>query len=129
MAALLKVILVPHLVLGASLALHIPAGAAPVDACKSLLAQFKAAAGRANSEIDSTAANLREAASQVPNDKRRISLIARSCAASAEARGVLTSYRIVAAECMGDTPERSDFLNELDRAISRIRTMLDRACN
>jgi hypothetical protein len=129
MAALLKVILVPHLVLGASLALHIPAGATPVDACKSLLAQFKAAAGRANSEIDSTAANLREAASQVPNDKRRISLIARSCAASAEARGVLTSYRIVAVECMGDTRERSDFLNELDRAISRIRTMLDRACN
>jgi hypothetical protein len=90
---------------------------------------FKAAARVANSEIDSRAANLREAASKAPNDKRRISLIARSCAASAEARGVLTSYRIVAIECMGDTRERSDFLNELDRAISQIRTMLDRACD
>jgi hypothetical protein len=129
MALLLKGIWITCLVLGASLTLLVPAGAAPVDACKSLLAQFKAAAGRANREIDSTAANLQEAVSRVPNDKARVSLIARSCAASAEARGVLTSYRIVAAECMGDTPERSDFLNDLDRAISKIRVMLDRACD
>jgi hypothetical protein len=129
MAARLEVISVPYLVLSASLALHIPAGAAPADACKSLLAQFKTAAARASREIDSTAANLQEAASQLPNDNRRISLIARSCAASAEARGVLTSYRIVAAECMADTRERSDFLNDLDRAISKIRAMLDRACD
>jgi hypothetical protein len=128
MAALLKVISVPYLVLSTSLALHIPAAAAPADSCKSLLAQFKTTAARANREIDTTAANLQEAASQVPNDKRRISLIARSCAASAEARGVLTSYRIVAVECMADTRERSDFLNELDRAISKLRAMLDRAC-
>jgi hypothetical protein len=117
------------LVCGATLAMLVPADAAPADACKNILAQFKAAAARANREIDSTAANLQEAASQVSNDKRRISLIARSCAASAEARGVLMSYRIVAAECADDTRERSEFLNDLDRAISKIRTMLDRACD
>jgi hypothetical protein len=124
-----KIILVCGVAL--ALALHIPALAAPADACKNILTQFKAAADRANREIESTASNLREAASQVANDKRRISLIARSCAASAEALGILKSYRIVVAECMGDDPKqkRSDILNELDRAISKIRVVLDKACD
>ncbi len=117
-------------VCGTALLLQIPAKAAPADACKNILQHFKAAADRANREIVSTAENLQDAASQVPNDKRRISLIARSCAASAEALGVLKSYRTVAAECMGDSEQaRSDFLNGLDRDISKIRVMLDRACN
>ena len=117
------------LVCGAAL-LPVPATAAPADACKTILAQFKGAADRASREIAATAANLQESASQVPNDKRRISLIARSCAASSEALGVLKSYRIVSATCMGDSGQaRSDFLNNLDREISKILVMLNRACD
>jgi hypothetical protein len=114
---------------GAVFALQVPAKAAPADACKSLLAQFKSAVDRANREVSTTVKNLQESASQVPNDKRRIALIAQSCAASAEAAGVLKSYRIVIAECMdGRDRAQSDFLQELDRSISQIRVTLDKAC-
>lgn len=114
---------------GAAVALQVPARAAPADACKSLLVQFKGAVDRANREVSTTAKNLQESVSQVPNDKRRIALIAQSCAASAEAAGVLKSYRIVVAECMGDRDRaQSDFLQELDRSISQIRVALDKAC-
>ena len=114
---------------GAALALQVPAMAAPADACKSLLTQFKGAVDRANREVSITVKNLQESASQVPTDKRRIALIAQSCAASAEAAGVLKSYRIVITECM-DSRDRaqSDFLQELDRSISQIRVALDKAC-
>jgi hypothetical protein len=114
---------------GAALALQVPAKAAPADACKSLLVQFKSAVDRAKREVSTTVKNLQESASQVPNDKRRIALIAQSCAASAEAAGVLKSYRIVIAECMGDRDQaQSDFLQEIDRSISQIRVALDQAC-
>ena len=114
---------------GAALALQVPAKAAHADACKNLLGQFKSAVDRANREVATTVKNLQESASQVPNDKRRIALIAQSCAASAEAAGVLKSYRIVIAECMGDRDRaQSDFLQELDRSISQIRVALDKAC-
>jgi hypothetical protein len=114
---------------GAVLALQVTANAARADACKNILEQFKSAADRANREVSSTLANLQEAASQVPDDKRRIALIAQSCAAAAEAAGVFKSYRIVVAECMGDRETgRSDFLDQLDRSISQIRVKLDKAC-
>ena len=113
---------------GMVLSLQTTANAAPADACKSILEQFKSAADRANREVAATLANLQQAASQVPNDKKRIALIAQSCAAAAEAAGVLLSHRIVAAECMGNTEARSDFLNALDRSISQIRAKLSQAC-
>ena len=113
---------------GAALA-QVPAKAAPADACKNLLGQFKSAVDRANREVSMTVKNLQESASQVPNDKRRIALIAQSCAASAEAAGVLKSYRMVITECMDDGDRgQSDFLQELDRSISRIRVALDNGC-
>jgi hypothetical protein len=72
---------------------------------------------------------LQDAASQVPDDKKRIGLIAQSCAASAEALGIFKAYRIVAAECVGERETgRSDFLDKLDRSISQIRVTLDRSC-
>jgi hypothetical protein len=114
---------------GAVLALQLTANAAPADACKNILDQFKSAADRANREVSSTIVNLQEAASQVPDDKRRIALIAQSCAATAEAAGIFKSYRIVVAECMGDRETgRSDALDQLDRSISQIRVKLDKAC-
>ena len=117
------------LALGAVLAFHITASAAPADACRNVLQQSKSAADRANREVASTVVNLQEAVSQVPDDKRRIALIARSCVASAEAAGVLKTYRIVIAECMDDRdPARSDLLDKLDRSISQIRVALDKAC-
>jgi len=57
---------------GAALALQVPATAAPADACKSLLEQFKSAADRANREVSSTGRNLQESVSLVANDKGRI---------------------------------------------------------
>ena len=114
---------------GAVLALHISASAAPADTCKNILQQLKSAADRANREVGLTVVNLQEAVSQVPDDKRRIALIAQSCVASAEAAGVLKTYRIVVAECMADRdPGRSDLLDRLDRSISQIRVALDKAC-
>jgi len=114
---------------GAVLAFHITASAAPADACKNILQQSKSAADRANREVASTLVNLQEAASQVPNDKRRIALIAQSCVASAEASGVLKTYRIVVAECLDDRDTaRTDLLDRLDRSISQIRVALDKAC-
>ena len=111
------------------LAAQITASAAPADACKNILQQFKSAADRANREVSTALVNLQEAASQVPSDKRRIALIAQSCVASAEAAGVLKSYRIVIDGCMGDRdPARSDFLDMIDRSISNLRQALDRAC-
>ena len=117
------------LAFGAALALQLPAKAAPADVCKSLLEQFKTAADRANREVSSTGRNLQESASQVATDKGRIALIAQSCAASAEAAGILKSYRIVIAGCMSDRDRvQSDLLQELDRTISQIRVALDKAC-
>jgi hypothetical protein len=114
---------------GVVLTLQATATAVHADACQSILEQLKNAADRATREVSSTRVNLQEAASQVADDKRRISLIAQSCAASAEAAGVLKSYRIVVAECMGDREAgRSDALDQLDRSISQIRTTLDKAC-
>jgi hypothetical protein len=111
------------------LAIQIAASAAPADSCKNLIQQFKSAADRANREVSSALVNLREAASQVPNDKERIALIAQSCVASAEAVGVLKSYRIVVDACISDRdPARSDFLDDIDRSISKLRQALDRAC-
>jgi len=114
---------------GMVLAAQITASAAPADVCKNLLQQFKSAADRANREVSSALVNLQEAASQVANDKRRVELIAQSCVASAEASGVLKSYRIVIDECIHDRdPARSDFLDMIDRSISKLRQALDRAC-
>ena len=113
----------------AVLAAHITASGAPADACKNILEQFKSAADRANRQVSSTLRNLQETASQVPNDKRRVALIAQSCVASAEAAGVLNTYRIVIAECMDDRDvARADLLDKLDRSISQIRVALDKAC-
>jgi hypothetical protein len=99
------------------------------DPCKTILDEFKTLSDRANREVESTAANLQEAASEVPDDKRRIALIARSCAAAAEAFGVFKSYRIVVAGCVGEQETgRSNALDMLDRSISRLRVSLDKAC-
>jgi hypothetical protein len=46
--------------------------------------------------------SLQQAPSQVPYDKKRIALIAQSCAAAAEAAGVLLSHRVVAADTKRD---------------------------
>jgi hypothetical protein len=116
-------------VCGAVLVFNIAADAAPADACRNILQQFKTVADRANREVASTLVNLQEAASKVPDDKRRLALIAQSCAASAEAAGVFKTYRIVVAECTPDRdPARSDLLDKLDRSISQIRVALDKAC-
>ncbi|MGA8157163.1 MAG: hypothetical protein WB822_13340 [Rhodoplanes sp.] len=102
---------------------------ARADPCKSILEEIKTLSDRANREVESSAANLQEAASEVPNDKRRIALIAQSCAAVAEALGVFRSYRIVLAGCMDEQETgRSDALDMLDRSISRLRVSLDKAC-
>lgn len=113
----------------ALLAFHMTANAARADACKNILEQFKNAADRANREMASTIVNLRELASMASDDKRRLSLIAQSCTASAEASGVFKTYRIVIAECTGDRDvARSDLLDRVDRSISQIRVALDKAC-
>jgi len=102
---------------------------ARADPCKSILEEIKTLSDRANREVKSSAANLQEAASEVPNDKRRIALIAQSCAAVAEALGVFRSHRIVLAGCMDEQETgRSDALDMLDRSISRLRVSLDKAC-
>jgi hypothetical protein len=114
---------------GVALALQATATAVRADPCQNILEQLKNVVDRATREVSATRVNLQEAASQVADDKRRISLIAQSCSASAEAAGVLKSYRIVVAECMGDRETgRSDALDQLDRSISQIRTTLDKAC-
>jgi hypothetical protein len=72
---------------------------------------------------------LREAVTDVRDGKTRIVLIARSCAAAAEALGVSKSYRIAVSGCMGErVAGRSDALDFLDRSISRLRVSLDKAC-
>jgi hypothetical protein len=102
---------------------------ARADPCKSILEEIKTLSDRANREVESSAANLQEAASEVPNDKQRIALIAQSCAAVAEALGVFRSHRIVLAGCMDEQETgRSDALDMLDRSISRLRVSLDKAC-
>ncbi|MGZ8371399.1 MAG: hypothetical protein ACXW3G_00470 [Rhodoplanes sp.] len=103
--------------------------AARADPCKNMLDELKTLSNRANREGESAAANLQEAVSEVPDDKRRIALIARSCTAAAEALGVFKSYRIVVAGCMGEQePGRSNALDAIDRSISRLRVSLDKAC-
>jgi hypothetical protein len=117
------------LALGAIVALQLAATTVRADACKSILEQLKSAADRADREVASTVTNLQEAAGKPPDDKQRVTLIARSCAASAEAMGIFKSFRIVVAECMGDRETgRSDILDKLDRSISQIRVTLDKAC-
>jgi hypothetical protein len=99
------------------------------DPCQTILEQFKTLSDRANREAELTAANLREAVSDVRDDKTRIELIARSCVAAAEALGVLKSYRIAVSGCMGEQAGgRSNALDALDRSISRLRVSLDKAC-
>jgi hypothetical protein len=99
---------------------------ARADPCNPILDELKTLSDRANREVESSAANLQEAPSEVPDDKRRI---ARSCAAAAEALGVFRSYRIVVAGCMGEQETgRSNALDMLDRSISRLRVSLDKAC-
>ncbi|MFY9700352.1 MAG: hypothetical protein WAK34_18875 [Rhodoplanes sp.] len=102
---------------------------ARADPCQTILEEFKTLSDRANREVESTVANLREAVSDVRDDKTRIELIARSCAAAAEALGVFKSYRIAVSACMGEqAPGRSNALDTLDRSISRLRVSLDKAC-
>jgi hypothetical protein len=114
---------------GAILGACAAASGAPADSCKSILQQFKGAADRANREVTSTLANLQEVSSKAPDDKRRMSLIAQSCAASAEAAGVLKSYRIVIVECVRDRdPAQWELLDRVDRSISQIRVTLDKTC-
>jgi hypothetical protein len=114
---------------GALLAFLIMANAAHADACKNILDQFRNAADRANREMASASMNLQNLGSKSPDDKRRLVLIAQSCAASAEASGVFKTYRIVITECTGDRDAaRSDLLDRVDRSISQIRVTLDRAC-
>lgn len=60
------------------------------DPCQTILEEFKTLSDRANREVESTVANLREAVSDVRDDKTRIALIARSCVAAAEALGFLS---------------------------------------
>jgi len=99
------------------------------DPCQTIQEEFKALSDRANREVDLSVANLREAVSDVRGDKRRIELIARSCAAAAEALGVFKSYRIVVSGCLGEQATgRSDALFTLDRTISKLRVSLDKAC-
>lgn len=102
---------------------------AHADPCQIIQDEFKTLSDRANREVKLSVANLREAVSDVRTDKRRIELIARSCAAAAEALGVFKSYRIVVSGCLGEgTTGRSDALDALDRTISRLRVSLDKAC-
>jgi hypothetical protein len=102
---------------------------ARADPCQTILEEFKTLSDRASREVKLAEANLREAVSDVRGDKRRIELIARSCAAAAEALGVFRSYRIVVSGCMGEQATgRSDALFTLDRTISRLRVSLDKAC-
>ena len=116
-------------VCGVVLASLVMASAAPADTCKNILEQFKRAADRANRDVSSTLVNLQELAGKAPDDKRRATLIAQSCAASAEAAGVFKAHRIVVAECMNERdPSRWDLLNKLDRTISQIRVALDKTC-
>ncbi|MFY9990240.1 MAG: hypothetical protein WAL40_04255, partial [Rhodoplanes sp.] len=92
---------------------------ARADPCQTILEEFKTLSDRANREVESTVANLREAVSDVRDDKTRIELIARSCAAAAEALGVFKSYRIAVSGCMGEQATgRSNALDTLDRSIS-----------
>lgn len=115
--------------LGLVVALLASVDVAVADPCKNMLDEMKTLSNRANREGETAAANLQEAASDVPDDKRRIALIVRSCAAAAEALGVFRSYRIVVAGCMGEQDAgRSNALDILDRSISRTRGSLDKAC-
>ena len=102
---------------------------ARADPCQTILEEFKTLSDRANREVESAVANLREAVSDVRDDKTRIELVARSCVAAAEALGVFKSYRIAVSGCMGERAAgRSNALDTLDRSISRLRGSIDKAC-
>jgi len=102
---------------------------ARADPCLTILEEFKTLSDRANREVESAVANLREAVSDVRDDKTRIELVARSCVAAAEALGVFRSYRIAVSGCMGEQAAgRSNALDTLDRSISRLRGSIDKAC-
>jgi hypothetical protein len=117
------------LVCGALVVFHTTAPAAPADACRNILQQFKSAADRASREMASALVNLQEIAGKAADDRRRLALMSQSCAAAAEASGVFKMHRIVVAECTGDREAgRSDLLDRLDRSISQIRVALDKAC-
>jgi hypothetical protein len=122
---------IPRLVAvcGALLAFQLTASAAPADACRNILEQFKTIADRANREMASRAANLQDLVGKTSDDKRRLALVAQSCAASAEASGIFRTYRIVIAECTGDRDlARADLLDRIDRSLSQIRVAFDKAC-
>ena len=99
------------------------------DTCADILDKVKSAANRAISEMSAANSSSQSSVAEVSNDKRRVLLLSQSCTASAEAVGILKSYRIVVAECRGDRQsDRSDLLDELDRSISKIRVKLDKDC-
>jgi hypothetical protein len=88
---------------------------ARADPCQTILQEIRTLSDRANREVESTVANVREAVSAVRDDTMRIELNARSCAAAAEALGVSKSYRIAVSGCMGEqVAGRSDTLDSLD---------------
>lgn len=89
------------------------------DPCQAILEEFKTLSDRANREVESTVANLREAVSEVRDDKTRIELIARSCVAAAEALGVFKSYRIAVSGCMGEQASRSVECSRCARPINQ----------
>ena len=114
---------------GPILSLILLGNAARADACKSILDELKKSAANANRAISSTATDLDRAIRQLPDEKKRLGMIAQFCAASAEAFGILKSYRVVVSECMTEREgDRKDALDTLDRAISQVRVSVDKAC-
>jgi hypothetical protein len=114
---------------GAVLALEIMATDSHADACKSILEQVKSAADRATNEMSAVSSSSPSSVTQIGSDRRRLLILTQTCTASAEAAGILKSYRIVLTECLGNRQSGgSDLLDELDRSLSKIRVALDKDC-
>ena len=114
----------------AALGLAFMGNVARADPCKIILDDFKRLIDNANREITTTLANLQEATRRAPDERRRDTMVAQNCAASAEALGTFKAYRVVLVACMGEhDANRRNVLDNLDRSVSQIRAALDKACH
>jgi len=105
------------------------AGQAHAAACPRLLEDFRRSADNATRDVSRASEDRQRAIQRSVNPDRQTQLMAQFCAATAEASGVLKSYRIVMQACIPEKePGRNDGLDTLNHSISQIRASLDRDC-
>lgn len=106
-----------------------PARQAHAAACPRLLADFKRSADNATRDVSRAAEDRQRAIQRSADQDRRTRLMAQFCAATAEASGILKSYRTVMQACVPENAaERNAGLDALNHTISQIRASLDRDC-